>query len=568
MNENELKQFLATLYDQLNILKEREARAAGNAPVELLNQIDDHERAISLTQATLAGDLTPEALKEQLRPLGLSLERGGAEFISGDKVEGDKFEEKSLVKVVIEGIPTRLLAGVLAGVVILAYLAWLYLTPKQMPLHGFNVAVAEFGQVDGQGRVSASEDGANLSEWMFGELQAEANNLPGGLRVNFWHDSMNIFQKRAKIGLISGATPAERRAAAQAVAERLGANLVIYGNIGLGQPPPDFTPEFYVAAIRNEADEIVGQHQLGSPIQVQLPIDLYDDRTSIFFEKQLGGRVDALVWFTRGLVHDLAGDHAEALQTFRQAETTLKNWNDNQGKEILYYFIGREALFLSNPDIYDGLTPSTTAEYLAEAEAAFKEALAINPAYSRGHIGLGGVYFLQTQQLPPEQRLAGDQLDLAIDQYQQAVAAAQVFAETQVELKGRLGLGLAQRLKGDAYLRTQAFAPAGPMFDQAISQIEQALALLSPEQHRLAAQAYLGLGAAYEGQAYLTRYIQQDEAASKPLYEAARAAYGQCVEQANQSIYDELLQKLKNYCEPYSQDVQKALDELPGVVAN
>lgn len=568
MNEDELKQFLVTLHDQLNILKEREAKAGGNASVELLNQIKDHERAISLTQATLTGDLTPEALKEQLRPFGLSLERGGAEFISGDKVEGDKFEEKSLIKVVIEGIPTRLLVGLLLGVVILAYLAWLYLVPNQMPLHGFNVAVAEFGQVDAQGRVSSSEDGANLSEWMFGELQAEARNLPGGLQVNFWHDSMNIFQKRAKIDLISGATPAERRAAAHTVAERLGANLVIYGNIGLGELPPDFTPEFYVAAIRNEADEIVGQHQLGSPIQVQLPIDLYDDRTSIFFEKQLGGRVDALVWFTRGLVHDLAGDHAEALQTFRQAETTLKNWGDNQGKDVLYYFIGREALFLSNPDIYDGLASSATEQYLTEAETAFKEALDINPNYSRGHIGMGGVYFLQTQQLPPEQRLESGQLDLAVDQYQQAIEAALASAETQVELKGRLGLGLAQRLKGDAYLRTQTFAPAAPAFDQAITQIEQALALLSPEQHRLAAQAYLGLGAAFEGKAYLARYVQQDEAASKPLYEEARSAYGQCVEQANQSIYDELLQKLKNYCEPYSQDVQKTLDELSGVVAN
>ena len=92
--------------------------------------------------------------------------------------------------------------------------------------------------------------------------------------------------------------------------------------------------------------------------------------------------------------------------------------------------------------------------------------------------------------------------------------------------------------------------------------------MLNPDQHRLAAQAYLGLGAAYEGQAYLARYIQQDEAASKPLYEAARTAYGQCVDQANQSIYDELLQKLKNYCEPYSQDVQKNLDELSGTAAN
>ena len=562
MNQTELSQFLATLHGQLNILREREAKAGGNAPLELLNQIDDHEQAINLVKTALAGDLSLAELQEQFRPLGLSLERGGTEFISGDKVEGDKYEDKSLIKVVIAGIPTRLLVGLLVFGAILAYLAWLYLTPNQMPLHGFNVAVAEFGQVDAQGKVNPSTDGQNLSEWMFGELQAESRNMPGGLPVNFWHDSLSIFKKRAKIGLISGSTPAERRAAAQAVAERLGANMVIYGNIGVDQQPVDFTPEFYVAAIRNEADEIVGQHQLGRPIQVQLPIDLYDDRTSIFFEKQLGGRVDALVWFTRGLVHDLAGDHAEALQTFRQAETTLKNWNDNQGKDILYYFIGREALFLSNQDLYQHLDASEIEQYLTEAEVAFKEALAINPNYSRSHIGLGGVYFQQAQQLPPEQRVQSDPLDLAIGQYEQAVEAALALAETQIELKGRLGLGLAQRLKADAYLRTGQYDQAASAFDLAIAQIEAALALLSQNQHRLSAQAYLGLGAAYEGKAYLARYIQQDEASSKPLYEDARTAYVHCVEHANQSIYDELLQKLKNFCDPYSQEVQKALDEL------
>jgi tetratricopeptide (TPR) repeat protein len=563
MNETELLQFLARLHHQLNILKEREAKAGNNAPLDLLNQIDDHEQAITLVEATLAGKMSTEALAEQLEPLGLSLNRGGTEFISGDKVEGDKFEvEKSLVKVVIEGIPTRLLLGLLALVILMAYLAWIYLVPNKMPVHGFNVAVAEFGQVDAQGHVSPSEDGQNLSEWMFGELQAESRNLPTGQPINFWHDSMGMFKKREKIGLITGSTPAERNVAAKEVAERIGANLVIYGNIAVDEQPVDFTPEFYVAAIRNEADELVGQHQLGSPIQVQLPINLYDDRTSIFFEKRLGGRVDALVWFTRGLVHDLSGDHSEALETFREAETELKNWDDDQGKDILYYFIGREALFMSNKDINEDVDSLEIEELLDQAEEAFNQALEINPNYTRGHIGLGGVYFQRAQQLSPEQKLQTDNLDLAIDHYKLAVKGAVSSAESQVEIKGQLGLGLAHRLKGDAYLRTQAYDEAGPVYNLAIEEIESALARLGQDQYRLSAQAYLGLGAAYEGKAYLTRYIQQEAEASKPLYEEAQAAYEHCIEQADQSPYDDLLQKIKNYCDPYGQEVQKVLDGL------
>ena len=34
----------------LQILQEREAKYAGNAPVELLHQIEDHRRAIGLTE--------------------------------------------------------------------------------------------------------------------------------------------------------------------------------------------------------------------------------------------------------------------------------------------------------------------------------------------------------------------------------------------------------------------------------------------------------------------------------------------------------------------------------------
>ena len=151
---------------------------------------------------------------------------------------------------------------------------------------------------------------------------------------------------------------------------------------------------------------------------------------------------------------------------------------------------------------------------------------------------------------------------MAIEQYQQAVEGAVDSAELQVELKGRLGLGLAQRLQGDAYLRTQAYDQASPVYAQAVEEIQSTLARLSPDQHRLLAQAYLGLGAAYEGQAYLTRYVQQEAEASKPIYEEARAAYNHCLEQADQSPYDDLLQKIRNFCGPYGQEVQSALDGL------
>jgi hypothetical protein len=543
MNESELKQSLETLHHHLNILKEREARFGGNVPLDLINQIEDHQTAIGLVESRLAGEISREELAEQLEPLVLGLDRGDTEIVSG----------KNIIKIgtlVIPAVP--LLVSVLAVAVISVFLGWYFLVPDRMPSDTFNVVVAEFGQVDAQGKVTHSEDGQNLSEWMFRQLQDEYKNWPTKPPV-VWHDSLGIFEKKPKVGIIAGNTPEERSQAAQEVAERLGAHMVIYGNIAVDKNPPQFTPEFYIAEIRNEADEIVGRHQLGAPLEVRLPIDLYDLRASTFFEGKLGVRVDALVWFTRGLALDLSGRHEDALAVFKQAATEeqLKSWQDDQGREILYYFIGQEALFLSRE----------TPEFLDEAEEAFQKALAINPDYTRAHIGLGGVYFQRAQLLPPEQRLQTDYLDLTIEQYTLAVEGGSDSPGAQVEIKGLLALGKAYRIQAEAYLHAGEYDSADPIYDITIEKIQKAIERLSQDQHRLLAEAYLGLGVAYEQKAYIQQYVRGNKTESKSLYEAAQTAYDKCVKEADEEFYDSQLQNVKTkYCSPYSEDVQQVLN--------
>jgi len=57
------------LNENLQILLEREAKYAGNAPLDLLNQIADHRTAIELTRQAGGGELTEADWREQLRPL-------------------------------------------------------------------------------------------------------------------------------------------------------------------------------------------------------------------------------------------------------------------------------------------------------------------------------------------------------------------------------------------------------------------------------------------------------------------------------------------------------------------
>jgi hypothetical protein len=65
----DLKPTLHQLKKNLDVLREREAKWAGNAPVELLNQIEDHRQAVRLTQQTIVGDLSEAAWRGALQPL-------------------------------------------------------------------------------------------------------------------------------------------------------------------------------------------------------------------------------------------------------------------------------------------------------------------------------------------------------------------------------------------------------------------------------------------------------------------------------------------------------------------
>ncbi len=67
------KPFLQHLYKNLATLEERRAKYAGNAPLDLLNQIDDHHAAIDLTEQVIAGELTPDEWQTALLPLLISV---------------------------------------------------------------------------------------------------------------------------------------------------------------------------------------------------------------------------------------------------------------------------------------------------------------------------------------------------------------------------------------------------------------------------------------------------------------------------------------------------------------
>ncbi len=86
------KAMLSKLHQNLNILKEREAKFSGNAPLELLNQIDDHQQAIDLTRQLITGELSETEWQEAVKPLLLAFKNGQVvnieteTYIAGDQI--------------------------------------------------------------------------------------------------------------------------------------------------------------------------------------------------------------------------------------------------------------------------------------------------------------------------------------------------------------------------------------------------------------------------------------------------------------------------------------------------
>lgn len=430
-------------------------------------------------------------------------------------------------------------------------LLWLRLVPRVMPLGQLNIAVADIGMQAGSGDVRPSDDGRSLGEWIYRELQLGYAEFPFG-RPLVWHDSMSFLAKRVNIGAIDGATPEQRTDSARATAERLNANMVIYGVLTEVGSQATFAPEFYVADVLAQADELVGPHQLGRPLALRLPLDPQDLRTSEYLRAELGTRIEALAWLTRAMVLDTNGRHADALAVLEQAEAQLPDWEPDQGREILHYFKGREALYLSREDSF----------WLGQAEEQYSQALAINPNYVRAHIGLGGAYYSMAQGLAPADRLEDGALDLAIRHYEQAIVGAAAAPGSHIELKGRLGMGTAYRLLGEAYLGTAQYGLAAEALEVAIDTLEAALPEIPRQDHRLLAEAHLALGAAYQQRAHVA-LVQGEPSASIPLYERALAAYAECGRQADEDLYDASTLDLKlKWCEPYRLDVVAVLEEL------
>ncbi len=423
----------------------------------------------------------------------------------------------------------RLLIGVSAALVLalVAVAVWnmgLFTPPDRMS-GDFNIAVAEFAVLDAEGRLTNDDHagGLRVAQRVGSQLTAEFADQPG---VEIWFDSPALKEEHnVEIGIAAAGTRGATDPAA--LADELNADMVIYG---VAEPAAGSSAnlrlQFYMRPqFGADFTEMVGNYDMDTPIPV---FDATDPAEDVW--RNLDPLAKALAWVTFGLRRGIIGDQETAADAFARAAQFAPD------SDVVQYFIGQEALNNIERE------PDRAEEHLTAAEAAFTEALRLNPDNPRARIGLGSVRFLRAQRLLRQARegTAGVKLatiraeaQAALKSYD-AVPAGPDLSEAYgvpIAATARLGRSISLRMLGEvAFLEGDPQA-AETFIDEAIAALEDDIeALDTANEPRLQAQAYQALGSLYEWKGFL----QEERRATESAAESRATAldyYNDCVQQ-------------------------------------
>lgn len=479
--------------------------------------------------------------------------------------------KRRTIRIVNVNVP--LLPGVIGLVLALALAAggmWLAVTPTHMSegVTHINVAVANFGLRTARG-IQPSADGELLSRELYTGLKQELDDLGkklgGDFTLTVWHDSMGHLAKRTNIGTIADEAQAAK------LAQAISATVVIYGVIDATSGVTKVVPQFYVPATRGEADEIVGPYEFGRAIETNTKAG-----QDFWLQKDLRMRQRALSGFIVGLSYDLFGATQEAQTAFEaiDADASL-GWQPQDGKEILYFFIGRQ-LLQRQVTLADVAQRNTL---INEAEMWFTRAISVNVHYARAYNGLGAVHYLRAKLIAPQARLDEPDFEMFSQQatlaYQRGLTEAQAAPLPLVVNISKVGLAYVARLTGEAHLVRAANTCAGELLDgaelaladEALTRTAAQLAQAAPElaahaQYREAARAYVAQGATLE-QLGCVRRLQGQKPAAVSFFTQAIVAYGTCIMQQQLAPNDRVIREdiVKKECAKYQKRAQDRRDE-------
>lgn len=396
---------------------------------------------------------------------------GNLEVQNGDVVFGDKviqFFQKRLRIYLFKDI--KQLAFFLAVVITvsggIAGGIWYANQPKRMN-GDFNIAVARFGEIQADGTVKPSARAEKISSTLFSFLDSEYQATSLGLKVQTAHRNMPLVLEDLQ---------------AQALANKVHADIVIYGNVYIGQEQAEFSPRFYVAE-KPDTRELTGQNELASSIAfnvAQLEMDSH-------VNSQLRARTEILFNFTKALIYFSQQDADAALRAAKTAIAAAEKLpKPFAGEEVVYLLAAKIQMYQKD---YDG------------ANQMLDRALALNKDYARAHLARGNIFYIQALDSNFDSQL----LDQAKSEYELAYKAVDQPEGAYIPIKSHSALGniyvvMAQQAN-DAELFTKAMENYGYVVDEYQRTKD-------PFIQSYASIAYFGLGAAHERQGDKVQAIQ------------------------------------------------------------
>jgi len=335
---------------------------------------------------------------------------------------------------------------------------WYAIQPKEMA-GDFNIAIAQFGEIQPNGDIKPSAQAEKISSALFNFLDSEYRTTGLGFIVEIAHKNMPLILEESQ---------------AEKLAQKVKADIVIFGNVFIQGDQAEFSPRFYVAA-HPDTTELTGQNELAYPIIFSVS----DLASQELVNASLQNRAEILVNFTKGLVY-FSQDDADSADRAIQTAITAANDLDQpfDGQEVLY-------LLASRVKFSQGDTKN--------AHDMLDDALAINPNYARAYLARGNMYYIQASQ----QDFNLDLLKDALDEYEKAYQSPEQPEGANIPIKAHISLG-------NAYVVRAQKANDKDDYDQAFSHYSEVIKIYekanNPELNEYAAIAYFGLGAGYERQ--------------------------------------------------------------------
>jgi tetratricopeptide (TPR) repeat protein len=346
-----------------------------------------------------------------------------------------------------------------------------------------NVAVADFGSADSRGRHAATAKLATDVATAVADLLAEElRSLATRLRIEV--------RSPAQFPQVRGASATARAGAARKRALEVDADIVVYGMLTTDGTKTVLQPELYVAdSIRGDIGEAVGDHPWGSPLELPGAPES-NPLLSQQIGERLSARTRALASMISGVWYYRAGQPGIARRYLKVAAAT-DDWQDQDGKEIVYLFLGNAAERQGAQQ--QRLGHHTAARrWFHEAIGHYRQALRIDEGYARAYYGIAETRFLQVDLACRPGHTNRQQLEQVVRDLEHAQQASNRPALANIDTKIAFGLGrtyVCMSRAGIADRRTQAEHQLGAVIQAFQQSPREALRL-----REIAAEAYAQRG--------------------------------------------------------------------------